>query len=413
MDKLTIVELVTELKNEMEQLGYSEGIIRKHHTYWSKLSEYAKARDETYFSEKLGNEFLEVDGITFKDMQQVLPDKKRRKVRMIRMLGDYQLHGAIICHYSYRSNDLTNVYYGKICTKFKEYCYEKGYAQATIESYETCVKRLLNYLALRKIKDTSQINIEILHDYFKTLICYRRKTISTQLSAIRVLIKMLLDKELIEYDFRKDFPVITNTSSSSIPSIWSKDELEKLFSSIDRGSPLGKRDYAIILLACRLGMRSLDIKRLKMKNINWEERKLTFIQSKTKYPVELPLTSDVGWAIIDYLKHGRPKTEIQYIFLKHRVPYEEFSDSCHLSQMIVNYMRKSKIPRLQKKRGLHSLRHTLASLLLEKDTPLSTISGILGHTDMQAVKSYIKIDINKLRECPLEIESDEEVIFYE
>ena len=101
-----------------------------------------------------------------------------------------------------------------------------------------------------------------------------------------------------------------------IPSVWTTDELKKLIAAIDRGSPKGKRDYAIILLACCLGMRSMDIKHLKMENFKWEDKKLVFTQSKTKTSTVLPLTPEVGWAVIDYLKYGRPKIESPYIFVK-------------------------------------------------------------------------------------------------
>ncbi len=102
-----------------------------------------------------------------------------------------------------------------------------------------------------------------------------------------------------------------------IPSVWSKDELERLIAAIDLGSPKGKRDYAIILLACHLGLRVTDIKNLKIDNFHWAEKKLVFVQSKTKQRLSLPLTSELGWAVINYLKYGRPRIESTYIFVRH------------------------------------------------------------------------------------------------
>ena len=153
-----------------------------------------------------------------------------------------------------------------------------------------------------------------------------------------------------------------------IPSVWTKDELQKLIAAIDRGSPKGKRDYAIILLACCLGMRCTDIKSLTMEHFHWEEKKLVFIQSKTRTPLSLPLTQEVGWAVIDYLKYGRPKIDCPYLFVKHMAPFGAFSEGDHLSQLIKRYMELAHLPTLKKRRGMHSLRHTMASILLEKDT---------------------------------------------
>ncbi|PGS46525.1 hypothetical protein COC46_20865 [Bacillus sp. AFS041924] len=189
-----------------------------------------------------------------------------------------------------------------------------------------------------------------------------------------------------------------------IPSVWTEDELKKLIAAIDRGSPKGKRDYAIILMACCLGLRCTDIKNLKMENFHWEDKKLVFYQSKTRQLLTLPLTPEVGWAVIDYLKYGRPKINSPYLFVKHIAPFGPFSEGDHLNQLIKRYMELAHISSLKKRRGMHSLRHTLASMLLEKDTPLSTISDILGHVDTDTTAVYLKVDIKKLKECSLDFE---------
>lgn len=176
------------------------------------------------------------------------------------------------------------------------------------------------------------------------------------------------------------------------------------------GSPKGKRDYAIILLACCLGIRCSDIISLKMENFHWEERKLVFVQSKTRTPLSLPLTHEVGWAVIDYLKYGRPNIDSPYVFIRHLAPFWPFSEDNSLTQIIKRYMELAHLPSLKKRRGMHSLRHTMASTLLEQNTPLSTISEILGHTDPDSTAVYLKVNIAKLKECAISLE---EVTSYE
>jgi integrase len=151
-------------------------------------------------------------------------------------------------------------------------------------------------------------------------------------------------------------------------------------------------------------MRCADIKSLKMENFHWAEKKLVFIQSKTRTPLSLPLTQEVGWAVIEYLKHGRPKVDSPYIFVRHLAPFTTFSEDDHLNQLIKRYMELAHLPTLKKRRGMHSLRHTMASVLLEKDTPLSTISDILGHADADSTAVYLKVDMKKLKECALTFE---------
>ncbi|MBN2853227.1 MAG: tyrosine-type recombinase/integrase [Clostridia bacterium] len=176
---------------------------------------------------------------------------------------------------------------------------------------------------------------------------------------------------------------------------------------MDRGNPMGKRDYAIILLACRLGIRITDIKKLTFDNFHWNDNQLVFVQSKTRTTISLPLVKDVGWAVIDYLKYGRPKVNTDCVFVRHIAPFLPFSENDHLHQMIAKYMKLAHIPISSKRRvGMHSLRHTLASLLLENNTPLPTISDVLGHVDTDSTAIYLKVDIKKLKECPLNITED-------
>ena len=172
--------------------------------------------------------------------------------------------------------------------------------------------------------------------------------------------------------------------------------------AIDRGNPSGKRDYAIIMLAARLGLRCIDIKRLMFSNFNWSENYLEFSQSKTSRAVRLPILKDVGWAIIDYIKNGRPVSDSPYVFLRHLAPIEPFSDEDRLHQIIQKYMRLAKLPVSDKKKiGMHSLRHTLATSLMENHTPIADIAGILGHQSTESMPTYLKSSLGLLRECAL------------
>ena len=122
-------------------------------------------------------------------------------------------------------------------------------------------------------------------------------------------------------------PMVQARKHTSIPSVWTKDELQALIGAIDRGNPKGKRDYAIILLACSLGLRCNDIKRLKSGCFHWEEKKLIFTQSKTREPLILPMPSEVGWAVIDYLRYDIPKIDSPYLLpLDTPAPFLPFAE---------------------------------------------------------------------------------------
>ncbi len=320
------------------------------------------------------------------------------------MLGDFQLHGAVLRRYYKHKEILHNQYFIKVINDFKQYCVYKDYSTVTIGHYTKQSAKFLDYADSLGLPSCSEIHLTLINNYIKTLAGYTYKTVEQQLCSLRAFFKYLYISGLTTTEYSSKIPMVQSKKQTRIPSVWSVSDLKKLIAAIDRGNPMGKRDYAIILLACHLGLRISDIKKLTFENFHWEDKQLVFVQSKTKTTVSLPLTQDVGWAVIDYLKYGRPNVESSYVFIRHIAPFLPFSEDDHLRQIIVKYMRLAHIPVSSKKRvGMHSLRHTLASVLLENDTPLSTISDVLGHVDTESTAVYLKVDIKKLKECPLDI----------
>ena len=175
--------------------------------------------------------------------------------------------------------------------------------------------------------------------------------------------------------------------------------------TIDKGNPSGKRDYAIVLLASMLGMRAVDIRKMTFHNIDWDRHRIDIIQSKSKRVVTYPLLSSIGWAIIDYIKHGRPKCGCQEIFVTHTPPYRPFAAAASLDGMLLRYLKLAHIhvPH-DKKYGIHSLRHTYATSLMEKHYPVEDIAQLMGHVNSKTTAIYLKSSIGLLSECALTID---------
>ena len=370
--------------------------------------EFAQGRDEVYYSEKLGIDFVEKNfNILQKDSEGSLKQSEVQNLRVIRMLGDFQLHGSVLRRYYKHKEILHSHYFIEVISNFKQYCIDKEYSTITIGHYTKQSARFLDYGDSHGITSCNEINFTLINNYIKTLAGYAYKTVELQLCSLRSFFKYLHLNYMTNADYSRKIPMVQSRKQTRIPSAWSVDDLKKLISAIDRGNPMGKRDYAMILLACRLGLRISDIKKLTFENFHWDDNQLVFVQSKTRTTISLPLVQDVGWAVIDYLKYGRPKVETTCVFVRHIAPFLPFSEDDHLHQIIVKYMKLAHISISSPKRvGMHSLRHTLASLLLENNTPLPTISDVLGHVDTESTAAYLKIDIKKLKECPLNMKED-------
>ena len=200
-------------------------------------------------------------------------------------------------------------------------------------------------------------------------------------------------------------PKVRTPRNASIPYVWSKEDLQKLLGAIDREDPKGKRDYAILLIAIRLGLRIGDIRSLKLSSIDWNRKTISLIMIKTGQPIELPLLPDVGWAIIDYLQNGRPATNSECLFVRHKAPFNAFGDRNAFSRELHRYILKAglHLPGNQQ-HGMHSLRSTLAGNMLDVKAPLPIISETLGHQSINTTGLYLKIDIEGLRKCAIDPE---------
>jgi integrase len=211
------------------------------------------------------------------------------------------------------------------------------------------------------------------------------------------------DTGITTVDRSEQVPHVHYNRRARIPSAYTAEEISRLINSIDRGNPVGKRDYALILLAARLGLRASDICALSFDNINWEGNRIELTQQKTNEMLVLPLTEEVGLALIDYLKNGRPITDCPCVLVKHVPPYDAIKPSSTYN-IVSNYFEKSGIPMPPgKKHGPHALRHSLASALLEYNVPLPVISEVLGHANTDTTGVYLKVDIKHLRKCALSV----------
>ncbi len=403
MQKKPLKDLLQELEQELLRLGYTEGSMKFYRNRWEKIIQFAEGRDETFYSEQLGINYVEHHyQILEKDFNKTLSQKDTQELRIIRMIGDFQLHHTVLRRYYKHRELLTDPYYIGISKNFKRNCEHKDYSKITVDHYVKQSERFMDFLVSQGIHDCHNIEIPVVNRYMLTLAGYTYKTVEQNIYSIRSFLRYLQEQNILKTDLASKTPMIQARKQTRIPSVWTKEELDALISAIDRGNPKGKRDYAIILLACVLGLRVSDIKSLTFGCFHWETKQLIFSQSKTRETITLPIPSEVGWAVIDYLKYGRPKVDSPILFIRHLAPFLPFSESDHLHQIIREYMRIAHLPTLKKHRGMHSLRHTAASRMLEHGTPLAVISDILGHTDTDSTAVYLKVDVNKLKECCLD-----------
>lgn len=188
-------------------------------------------------------------------------------------------------------------------------------------------------------------------------------------------------------------------------SFYTAEEVRRVMEAVDRSTPWGKCIYAMMLLACVYGIRSSDIKTLKLYDIDWMNSRITLTQFKTKQEISLPLIEAVKLALLDYIKNARPVSAYPNIFIRLRCPYIPYSMNDHFANKVAVYFDKGGVVTDGKHHGLHSLRHSLATVLLTDDVPVNEIAVILGHSSVTSTRAYIWSDIDHLRSAALEVPS--------
>ena len=190
----------------------------------------------------------------------------------------------------------------------------------------------------------------------------------------------------------------------NMPTIWSEDELNQFLNTakkLSTKSDTNNRDYVMYLIAIRLGLRLSDIRNLKFDDIDWIKKEINIVQVKTKVSLKLPLLDDVGWALIDYIKNSRPISDSRFIFLNHNnllLPVKHtnltIKGICKIGNIDISNKRK---------KGIHSFRFSLATQMLNKQTPLDIISSSLGHSTINSSNHYLRLDAKNLVKCCMEV----------
>jgi integrase len=188
----------------------------------------------------------------------------------------------------------------------------------------------------------------------------------------------------------------------ALPSIYSGDEVKRLLSSADRASASGKRDYAVLLLASHLGMRSSDIAGLSFKDIDCTAKTIKIIQAKTARPLTLVMNGEAEEAIADYIRNGRPHSPSDRIFLGSRAPYSPITAACGYA-IARRHFDRAGIAAQGRRRGAHALRASYATALVAKGVPYTVVKEALGHEDRESAKYYVRIDVRRLRMCALDV----------
>ena len=397
-----INKLVIDFYDELDQRGYTKGSKWCYSKICRQILEWCYKNHITSFDMKIGNRFCdETIGGHISDVTRSYNNKKiLRVVRMLITLqrdGDFEFRAPRI-EYRFKT-DLQNA-----TIQYLNYCANKReLSKASLAERKRVLFHFDKFLYENNI---SMADITVnLFEHFLSICCstYSRRYYK---SILREFYRYLFDHEILSKDYSSFIMKEPKAShKSELPTTYTEEEIRRMINAIDRSSAKGKRDYLVLLLAAEYGLRASDITAFRLSQIDWDKNKISMFQYKTGVPIEFPLLSSVGNAVIDYIKHGRPIGGDDVIIVNHENIHKGKKLKSPTIHSIVAYaMKTANIKNWKhKKHGPHSLRHSLASNMLKQNVSIPIISAVLGHQSTETTKTYISVDLQKLRLCSLPI----------
>ena len=358
------------------------------------------------FSEDIGAKYLSEKLGFPSGTTEPLPRIQQLAINCVRRLGQYAITDSFLNRRSPKEKMPINDWSAgdnSIIIAYVDYVQTADNNESTKGRRIHHIKRFYDFLGSRAIPGVNGLSARTISDYLVSLSGLCPVDISHHLTTLRNYFRYLYRQEYCNQDLSSSIPTIRRPKALRLPALWEEEELRRILSSIDRGSPVGKRDYAIILTVVQLGLRISDVAGLRLDSLKWERNEIEIVQQKTGKKLIQPLLGDLGWAIIDYIRYARPKVDYPFVFLTLNAPYNPMAPHT-VGDVLRKYMRLCGINKpAGTVSGMHSLRHALARRLLAQGTSLQEVADILGHSSILSSAPYLKVDIDGLRGCGLSL----------
>jgi len=273
---------------------------------------------------------------------------------------------------------------------------ERSLSEATAVNYCPEARRLLSDKFGVGPIDLTKLSAADLHAFVSRHAGdYSAKRVQLMLTALRSFLRFLYVRGDTSVRLDVHVPKAPCWRKTQIPKYLSCDEVERVLASCDRHSAIGQRDYAILLLLARLGLRASEVVLLELEDISWEAGEIS-VCGKGSQRKRFPLPEDAGHAIAAYLRSSRPSCDSRRVFFRTRAPYRGLGHASTLDTIVCNALARAKLdPPLK---GAHLFRHSLATRMLRNGATLTEIGQVLHHASPDTTSIYAKVDIGGLRE---------------
>ena len=278
--------------------------------------------------------------------------------------------------------------------------YERHFAETTIHTHRKYLTPVLEELGAAPVKALHKLTPEkilaLFTNHVRDLEMSSRRNVR---GVLRSFLRFGQQKGYLERDLAEVVPQIRRYRMSDVPRGVSDEDARKTLEGIDRTTPVGRRDFAMIQLLYTYGVRGGQLRALRLEDIRWRESRIRFPACKRGKEVLEPLSEEVGESLLDYLRDGRPRALYPEVFLTVHPPYRPLRAAARLSTIVAERMRQAGV---SQPKGSHAFRHGFATRMLQHGQTIKTIADLLGHRNINTTFIYTKVDIETLRQLPLD-----------
>lgn len=387
----TLPSLTAHLAGFLENLreaGYSKSTVKKRRTTFRALVQWLER-----------NGIPDGDALSRDSIQGFLEriPASRQEQRKVEAIGIRRLQAYRETTEHRSSHLVENLVVDRLADEFSSYLrQERGFAENSVRAYMLPLRSFLGEFLSKDgdfnpaLLDASSIQHSLIHRIPQLSASCSRLLVAT----LRCFLRFLFQKGHIGLDLSVSVPAYRG-HRNSMPAFLTAEQVEKVLSTPDRATPRGLRDFAILLLLARLGLRACEVVSLELDDIRWRERKLV-IRGKGRVFESLPLLSDVGEAIAEYLRHSRPKTKSRRVFLRINAPRVALAGPAAVGHIVRLALSRSEM-KPPGRGAAHLFRHSLATQMIQNGASIAEIAQVLRHRAEGTTEIYAHVDFESLR----------------
>ncbi|WP_165171299.1 tyrosine-type recombinase/integrase [Adlercreutzia sp. ZJ242] len=382
-----LLDVIDDADRYMVDELFSNATIEGHRQGWRWLASYAEEAD----AEELTDDFI----------KQALRDSPTSHILPISRLLEFDRHGVYLVRSDIQYECPER--FRPIVDGYREHLARKGLARKTIRCRLNAARRFFSVMDA-KVTEIEELTAEQVTEYLLSLRAEMApKSVSVMVTRLRCLLGFLAETREMQGDPGRALRGKCSRAAPSLPTGFTTEEVAALLDAAAESDSRPKMKVAIILLLATYGLRIGEIRSLTFDDVDWATGEIFVGHRKNAQSLTLDLVASVKLAIIDYVKHERPESELRTIFLTEDKPHRPYAEGSTMYYLVTHLCAKAGIDVSGRSHGPHAIRHSVATSMLDSGEAYETIGSVLGQLDSNSPRLYLEIDVERLRKAALEV----------